>query len=243
MQADLLKIHPLAQVFPSIEGAEREEFKEDIQKNGQLDPIVMYNGMVLEGRNRYEVCTELGVEPKVIDFAGTIEEAKALVISKNIERRQLTPEQRATAVYKLQHEEFEKIAKAAKKAGQAKGTNKTKAKGKASTSLKVEDTKPAPRQDVVQLTADKAKTSRSTAERVIKKEKAKTETKTEPKVKAKGLRKVSAEKLGPKVDKWCEHFITKFLKGFLPEQHREVIDYIADDLEKRKEDLPDADTE
>src|SRR5215813_12527138 len=44
--------HPLANMFPMIEGSAFEELKRDISAQGILEPIRLYQGMILDGRNR-----------------------------------------------------------------------------------------------------------------------------------------------------------------------------------------------
>ena len=85
--------HPYANLFPWIDGAAREEFKADIRKNGVIEPIVMYEGMILDGRNRYEVARDLGIEYPITDYIG--DDPLGFVIAKNLTRRHLTESQRA----------------------------------------------------------------------------------------------------------------------------------------------------
>ncbi len=108
-----LAFHPLADLFPLIEGAEFDALVEDIKANGLREPIDLYDGMILEGRNRYRACLateDLAPEAElfaglmgtfqlvghsVFDlFEGDDNEARAYVISKNILRRHLTAEQK-----------------------------------------------------------------------------------------------------------------------------------------------------
>ena len=42
------QFHPLANLFPLIEGDELVDFVEDVRANGLLVPIVLYEGMILE---------------------------------------------------------------------------------------------------------------------------------------------------------------------------------------------------
>lgn len=85
--------HPLAERFPLIDGDEYERFRADIAANGLRDAITTFGGKILDGRNRYRACLELGVTPRFVEFVGTEEEAAALVDSRNLERRHLTAEQ------------------------------------------------------------------------------------------------------------------------------------------------------
>lgn len=48
-------IHPAANLFPAMNDAEFEEFKEDIRQNGQQVPILVQNGHPPYGRRRVPV--------------------------------------------------------------------------------------------------------------------------------------------------------------------------------------------
>jgi ParB-like chromosome segregation protein Spo0J len=84
--------HPLADRFPLIEGVEFDELVADIKANGLIEPIVMLDGMILDGRNRYRACVAADVEPTFRPFTG--DDPAAYVISANIHRRHLTAEQK-----------------------------------------------------------------------------------------------------------------------------------------------------
>lgn len=55
----MIPFHPLADIFPLIEGKEFEDLVEDIRVNGIRDPIILHGGMILDGRNRYRALVEL----------------------------------------------------------------------------------------------------------------------------------------------------------------------------------------
>lgn len=67
--------------------------KENILQEGLLEPIVLYQDKILDGRNRYKACLELGIEPKFILYEGS--NPLSYSISLNLHRRHLTSGQRA----------------------------------------------------------------------------------------------------------------------------------------------------
>src|SRR5262245_41055019 len=94
-----IAFHPLANVFPLIEGAEFEELVADITANGQNEPIVLHEEMILDGRNRYRACIAAEVEPSLAPYRG--DDPLSFVISANLRRRHLDESQRAMVAAKL----------------------------------------------------------------------------------------------------------------------------------------------
>jgi len=81
------EFHEISNLFPLMFEKEFKEFKEDIKKNGLQEPIVLYEDKILDGRNRYKACKELGIEPDSKIFSG--EDPTVYIISKNMFRRHL----------------------------------------------------------------------------------------------------------------------------------------------------------
>lgn len=78
-----------------------QELKEDIRKHGQLARILVFQEMILDGRNRYRACRELGMIPLVAVFPGTYAEAVDMVVSLNLRRRHMDRQEIVEAGGKL----------------------------------------------------------------------------------------------------------------------------------------------
>lgn len=72
---------------------------QSIGENGLLEPIVLYDGKILDGRNRYVACKRVNIEPTFIVYTGKMDPID-YVIAKNLERRHLTPAQKAESALK-----------------------------------------------------------------------------------------------------------------------------------------------
>ncbi len=94
------ELHPLCSLFPRVTGAEFDALVADIKANGLRQPIVLHDGMVLDGGNRYRACLEAGVEPRFAEFDGG--NMVSFVRSANLHRRHLTPGQQAAIVASMQ---------------------------------------------------------------------------------------------------------------------------------------------
>jgi hypothetical protein len=97
-----LEFHPLANIFPLIEGEEFRKLVDDISKNGLKQRIVLFEGKILDGRNRYLASREAGyTDPSFFQPGGSLVEeyngdnALQYVVSLNLHRRHLTDQQRA----------------------------------------------------------------------------------------------------------------------------------------------------
>lgn len=94
-----MKVHPIAEIFPDIDGSEFQALVDDIQKNGCLQPLVMYQGKILDGRNRWRACQKLGITPKTTDYRG--DDPVGFVLSLNLNRRHLNESQRAMVAARI----------------------------------------------------------------------------------------------------------------------------------------------
>src|ERR1700731_2582872 len=69
----------------------------DIKERGQLEPIILYRGLILDGRNRYRACQIAGVKPRIEEFdaKATRRSPEEFVLSRNLRRRHLSVGQKA----------------------------------------------------------------------------------------------------------------------------------------------------
>lgn len=91
--------HPLAELFPLIEGQAYWDLVADIREHGVREPVVMLDGMVLDGRNRYLAAREAGRPVPVVQYEG--DDPLGYVVSLNLKRRHLSESQRAMVAAKL----------------------------------------------------------------------------------------------------------------------------------------------
>jgi phage N-6-adenine-methyltransferase len=90
---DALPFHEYANLFPMMAGDALDALRSDIELHGVREPVVLLDGAILDGRNRYQCASALGIAVPTVEFQGT--DALSFVISHNLHRRHLTESQRA----------------------------------------------------------------------------------------------------------------------------------------------------
>jgi ParB-like chromosome segregation protein Spo0J len=94
-----LEFHPIANCFPLIEGHELDGLVADVRSNGVRQPITLYEGKILDGRNRYRAARFAGVDCPVSQYEGA--DPVGFAVSHNLRRRHLSEGQRAWVAAKL----------------------------------------------------------------------------------------------------------------------------------------------
>ena len=94
---NIFEPHPLAALFPELPTEELAELARDIKERGQLEPIILHKGLILDGHNRYRACQIAGVKPKTEEFnpKATKRSPSEFVLSRNLRRRHLSVGQKA----------------------------------------------------------------------------------------------------------------------------------------------------
>lgn len=110
--------HPIAKLFPMMDEAQLHKLSQDIARNGLREPLLLHEGKLLDGRNRWAACEKAKQAPRWAHFDPKIhgESPLAFVMSKNLERRHLTASQRS-AIAAEALPLFEKEARERQKAG------------------------------------------------------------------------------------------------------------------------------
>ena len=93
-------IHPVAALFPLIEGEAFAALVADIKENGLLEPIEYQGNTIIDGRNRLLACEAAGVVPQYSELPKSVDPVKH-ILQRNIHRRHLTNAQRAAIAAEL----------------------------------------------------------------------------------------------------------------------------------------------
>jgi hypothetical protein len=93
----LLEPYPMAAIFPELPAEELRQLAQDIKERGQIEPIILYKGQILDGRNRYKACQMVGVKPRFEEFNAKAAKRspEEFVLSRNLRRRHLSTGQKA----------------------------------------------------------------------------------------------------------------------------------------------------
>jgi ParB-like chromosome segregation protein Spo0J len=86
-------IHPVADLFPYLDGDEYSDLVASIREHGQHTAVVVHDGVLLDGRNRLRACVDAGVKPLAAEYTG--DDTDSYALSVNIDRRHLSKGQRA----------------------------------------------------------------------------------------------------------------------------------------------------
>jgi len=101
--SDHLEPHPLAALFPPIPDDELQALADDIRQHGQREPVLTFEGKILDGWNRVRGCRLINRKPWVMEFDPSSAKTtpEQLVISANLRRRHLSGGQMAAIVVEL----------------------------------------------------------------------------------------------------------------------------------------------
>jgi ParB-like chromosome segregation protein Spo0J len=119
--------HELAMLFPPMDEEESAGLVADIRQNGLREPIILYQGKILDGWNRYLACREIAAErgddyledTYFDEFDGDDDdEALLFVLARNAQRRHLNQSQKAVIALEVE----QRLSEAAKRKEQLRKT-------------------------------------------------------------------------------------------------------------------------
>jgi len=81
-------------LIPAITPEEYSELEKSILAEGCRESLVIWDGIILDGHNRFEICRQYNIDYKIIskEFKDR-DRAKIWIISNQLSRRNLTPQQ------------------------------------------------------------------------------------------------------------------------------------------------------
>ncbi len=92
----------LAGLVPMASANEQDALTSDIAEKGQLDPLVLWQGKIVDGRCRQLACMQLGIDPKVKHLDWSMTEADVVGVVKSLNtRRNLTQTQKVIAACRV----------------------------------------------------------------------------------------------------------------------------------------------
>lgn len=116
--------HPLNKIIPRPSAGDYAALRESIREHSQKEPGTIFEGKILDGFTRYQICQELGCEWKHEEFHENGVSAADWVVIKNLDRRHLNHMQRAFSALAYRDMIFSSVAK------QSKGFNQHKPSGR-----------------------------------------------------------------------------------------------------------------
>lgn len=89
-----MKAHRFADIVPMIPRRNVSEMLHDIRHHGLREPIMVFEGDILDGRTRYIACRRAGIEPKTENYSGS----DALLYALEANRGRLNQSQTAMVI-------------------------------------------------------------------------------------------------------------------------------------------------
>lgn len=89
-------------LIPPLSAEEKQQLESNIAADGCRDPLVMWNGTLIDGHNRYEICTRLDLPFQVVchDF-NSRDDATEWIINNQFGRRNLSDYQRGVLALRM----------------------------------------------------------------------------------------------------------------------------------------------
>lgn len=89
-----MNVHPYSAASPDLDSAAMKDLTNSIRAHGQLVPILVWRGTVVDGRKRLACCEAIGIEPKIETLRDEADAAR-VAVDANVLRTHYTASQRA----------------------------------------------------------------------------------------------------------------------------------------------------
>jgi hypothetical protein len=109
-----LPVHPVCNLLPLMGEEASTKLTEDIKEHGLIEPIVLHEGEIVDGRNWLLACRQAGVKPRFVKWTDIYKGPMPLscwIWSVNIRRRHLSGDQIAVAVVEFREWELHEAAR------------------------------------------------------------------------------------------------------------------------------------
>jgi len=111
-------------LIPSLTKEEYEQLEQNILQEGCRDALVVWEGIILDGHNRYKICNKHGIEYRTtnLEFESK-EDAKDWMDKNQLGRRNLTPDQRNIIIGRRYNREKKSMSEAGSMKGKSLDQN------------------------------------------------------------------------------------------------------------------------
>lgn len=100
LRMPVYELHELAKLFPPMSPEEYESFKKSIKEYGLFTSITLYQGKILDGKERYRACLEVGVSPHFKEYLGN--DPLDYILQENLYRQHLKKDQKLIIALELE---------------------------------------------------------------------------------------------------------------------------------------------
>ena len=99
-----MQYHAVADLFPMMNDDEYQALVGDMRAYGQREPIWTLDDAIIDGRNRWRACQEIGIAPVTRTYQGdsSMGALVQFVLSLNLKRRHLTSSQKAVIALEVE---------------------------------------------------------------------------------------------------------------------------------------------
>jgi hypothetical protein len=90
-------------VLPKLENSDIQRLEESILENGLRDSLVTWNGILVDGHNRHEICIKHNIPYSVIELSPELNEDEVMrwILNNQLSRRNLNAKQRTYFIGKM----------------------------------------------------------------------------------------------------------------------------------------------